>query len=108
MMYVGSFRPYQLNLQNVVELVNEIVTTLCAYNLVLFSDYVPDPKTKYTFGWPIIVATTFLILFNLVIMCYDFIANIIHQCKLRCKRRNAIKAMQQKQQERSSVYAATK
>ena len=87
MAYVGSFRPYQLNLSNIVELINEIFTTLCAYNLVLFSDFVPDPETRYMYGWPIIADTIFLILFNLVIICYTSIASTIHKCKLRCKRR---------------------
>ena len=107
MIYIGSVRPYEVRLSNIVELTNEVIITLCAYWLVTFSDFVPDEKTKYDCGWPIIGATTLLVLFNLVVICYSTVANITHKCKLYCRRRKAIKLMKQKQQERqTSVYQA--
>ena len=82
--YVGSVRPYNDKLPNIVELINEIFTAMCAYSLVAFSDFVSDAKTKYECGWLLVGATLFLIVFNLIMMSYKTIADITHKCKLQC------------------------
>ena len=92
--YVGSVRPYNARLLNVVELTNETFTALCAYSLVTFSDFVHDAKTKYECGWLLVGATLFLIVFNLIMISYKTVAEIIHKCKLQCMRRRAIKMME--------------
>ena len=84
LIYIGSTRPYQTKLSNFVELVNEIITTICAYILVTFSNFVLDAKTRFECGWPMVGGALFLIIFNLLIICYKMIANLIHKCKLRC------------------------
>ena len=91
MLYIGSLRPYESKLANFVEFFNEVVSTLCAYILVTFTEYVPDAQTRYEYGWLIIVAIMCMIVVNLVIICYSTIANCIYKCKLRCLRRKAIK-----------------
>ena len=91
MVYIGSLRPYELKLANSVEFFNEIFSTLCAYILVTFTEFVPDAQTRYENGWSIIVAIICMIIFNLIIICYSTIANCIYKCKLRCLRRKAIK-----------------
>ena len=90
MIYIGRVRPYEVRLSNIVELTNEVIISLCAYWLVTFSDFVPDEKTKYKCGWPIIGATSLLVLFNLGVICYSTVANIVYRCKLYCRRRTAI------------------
>ena len=105
MIYIGSFRPYELRLSNIVEFTNEVIITICAIWLVTFSDFVLDAKTKYDCGWPIIGAIVLLVLFNLVVICYSTVTNMVHRCKLCYRRRTAMQMMKQKRQERqTSVY----
>ena len=91
MVYIGSLRPYELKLANSLEFFNEIFSTLCTYILVTFTEFVPDAQTRYKNGWSIIAAIIFMIIVNLVIICYTTIARGIYKCKLRCLRRKAIK-----------------
>ena len=51
MIYVGYFRPFESNFSSNLELMNETLTLMCTYSLVMFSAFVPDPATRYECGW---------------------------------------------------------
>ena len=51
MIYSGYIRPYLLPFANNLDLINEFLTLLCTYSLIMFSAFVPDAYTRYLCGW---------------------------------------------------------
>ena len=86
MIYVGYWRPYELPMSNKLELVNETLTTVCTYSLVMFSAFVPDAGTRYTCGWPLIGVVFLMMAINLSVIIYLSFQKIMRTCRLRYKR----------------------
>ena len=61
MSYVAYNRPFNSSLLNNQEVLNEITVLLSSYTLFCYSDFVPDPYTRYQVGW----ASIGIILLNL-------------------------------------------
>ena len=89
--YVGGIKPFESKMTNVVDLVNEVLTTLCSYTLMTFTDFVPDKPTRYNSGWSIVGAIFFLMFFNLSVITCKSLAGLIYKLKLRWLRRKARK-----------------
>ena len=51
MLYTGYFEPNYIPSENTLELVNETLTLVCSYSLIMFSPLVPDAQTRYLCGW---------------------------------------------------------
>lgn len=49
--YLVSFMPFADNFYNRTEVMNEITNLLMLYVMLMFSDLVPDPEMRYSFGW---------------------------------------------------------
>lgn len=71
MIYTGYFRPFSKRLSNWIELMNDALTVLCSYFLIIFSNVVSDPYTRYVSGWPLIGLVCFIILINLLVIMYQ-------------------------------------
>lgn len=63
--YFGKNLPWQVRLYNRQELFNEMLTALCTFQLVLFTDFVTDVKLRTKFGWILIATVIILCAVNL-------------------------------------------
>ena len=85
------------NLNNYAQLFNEIIILLCAWCLLLFTNYVPDPKTRHMFGQGYIYILGFNLAVNLVILAYSLGKKLRLALKAKfCKPKNALKSILKK------------
>lgn len=91
MLYVGYYRPFALPSQNNLELLNEYLTLLCTYSLIMFSQLVPDPETRYLCGWQIIFLIVLTLSINLSLIIFQSIRDSIKKCKLKYTKRKKMK-----------------
>ena len=84
MIYMGYFRPYQLNFSNNLEVINETLTLVCTYSLMLFSSFVPDPAMRYLCGWYLIGLIVLTLAVNLTIIVGQALKSSIRKCKQKC------------------------
>lgn len=87
MLYVGYFRPFKSSFVNSLELTNEYMTLLCSYSLIMFSQIVHDPETRYLCGWQIIFLVLLILAINMSIIIFQAIRDAIKKCKLKYKKR---------------------
>lgn len=85
--FTGYFKPYQKKMVNILELINDSIIVVCSYFLIMFSDLVPDPETKYIMGWPLIALISTLILMNITVIVFKGIQSIVRKCRLYARRR---------------------
>ena len=85
------------NLNNYAQLFNEIIILLFAWCLLLFTNYVPYPKTRHMFGQGYIYILGFNLAVNLVILAYSLGKKLRLALKAKfCKPKNAIKSILKK------------
>ena len=63
--FVNLVRPYESAYANRKELFNECTMMSLLYTLLTFTEAVPDPQTRYAFGWLYIAIVTVYIAVNL-------------------------------------------
>ena len=95
-LYLVHIRPYQTPSSNRIELVNEILTQLSTYCLVIFQVLMPQPAKRYQSGWYLIALIVVMMCFNLIVMIVETVRNLIRRCKLRHKRKRNFKLFQEK------------
>lgn len=66
--FLTHVRPYGENLLNGQELFNEVTLTITSYILILFTDFVEEPETRYMIGWMYSVMVCVNLLVNWVIL----------------------------------------
>ena len=88
MIYTGYMRPFEMQLVNKIELINDTVIILCSYFLVIFSGFVGDPEAKYLSAWPLIGLIFFFIGLNLIVVMGEAcrVKSVIRGIRLRLKR----------------------
>jgi hypothetical protein len=69
-MYQGYFNPLKTRRDNRIELMNECWIAAATYNIMLFTDWVPDPEVRYIYGWSFIVIMCCQVLSNLAFIAY--------------------------------------
>ena len=57
-------------MQNRVELINETLTLLATYGLILFTEFVPSPDARYKVGWVIVGITGAILTLNVSVMVF--------------------------------------
>ena len=63
------------------------MTLISSYGLIVFTDFVPSPETRFLFGWVIIAATFAILAVNLCVLIYESIADSCRQGKIRMSKR---------------------
>ena len=91
MIYSGYFRPFESPFANTMDLLNETLTLMCSYSLIMFSEFVPSPETRSLCGWQLIGLVLITLVINLSVIITQGIKNCIRKCKLKAKRRKAKK-----------------
>ena len=74
--YQGSYSPLVGKLQNRIELMNEVFISLCGYQMLYFTDWIPEPDIKYQYGWIMCTLIVLQITLNLIIILYFGIKSI--------------------------------
>ena len=94
MLYSGYYSPNELRFANRLELMNETLTLVCTYSLIVFSAFVPDATTRYLCGWYLIALVVLTLLVNISIMVITSLFASIRTCKRKvkiCKQKKALK-----------------
>ena len=84
--YVGLFRPFESNLQNNLELLNELVSIILIDLCFLFTDLEPSTERQYKFGFVFIAIVGLCLATHIFFLFRD----IVHDIKLKIKRNNNI------------------
>ena len=71
--YLLLNKPYESNVLNNFEIMNEIFTFLNGYSLIIYSDYVNNPEVKYQVGWYFVYFFGFIGFTNISLVFYDII-----------------------------------
>ena len=64
-------------MQNKVELINETLTLLATYGLVLFTEFVPSPNARYQVGWVVVGITGAILTLNISVMVITGLKGVI-------------------------------
>ena len=96
MAYTGLARPFNLPVQNNLEIVNETLILLNSYFMLLYSDFVVDLNTRYITGWSNVGVIIALVCSNLVLMTYIQGRAAYFKIKLALFKRKQAKLKKQK------------
>jgi hypothetical protein len=69
-LYYGSYKPKKLRLEYRMELFNEIMIYCTTYQILLLSNWVPDPEVRFFYGWTISSTLMFMLLVNSLVIAY--------------------------------------
>ena len=82
MIYSGYFRPFESSFANNMDLLNETLTLICSYSLIMFSEFVPSPETRSLCGWQLIALVLIFLVINLSVIIFQGLKHCIRRCKL--------------------------
>ena len=95
--YLAHARPNQETLNNRIDLTNEVTIMLCTYCMLTFTGLVLQAETRYKCGWVLIgLLLGPMIGFNLVIVLYLTLKNLLTTMRLRLKKKRNRKLMHEK------------
>jgi len=80
--YNGYAKPFERHSQYVIETINEVTVIMIIYHVFCFTEFVPDPKTRHTVGWSLIVTITCNLLINVFLIIKELVSDILQKCKL--------------------------
>ena len=66
--YYICAKPMQDAINNFVHIFNEVIILVCAWSLFLFTDYVPDPLQRHSFGYYYLTFIAINFLVNLCVL----------------------------------------
>ena len=66
--YLFDYDPFKERVLNRFEKMNELFTFALCYSMILFSDLVPSPETKYTIGFSLMYAVGAIVLINVLLV----------------------------------------
>ena len=82
MAYQGHVKPYSTPGQNNLEFLNEILTLICTYGLIIFTEFVPEASARYTSGWVLIGLTLSILVINMIVLLYKSITGLWRKGKI--------------------------
>ena len=85
--------PMEDNLNNAIHIFNEIMVLVCIWMMFLFTDYVPEPSTKYDLAWYLIYLIVFNITVNLGVFFYTTARQSYTAARGACHKRNVKNAI---------------
>ena len=71
--YNSNNKPMNSKLLNFMENLNEMLILSNGYFLFVFTQWICDPKVRYSLGWIYIFMNTLVIFINFVIIIYDML-----------------------------------
>ena len=98
---VGWFRPFDSSKANKLEMFTECVTMGVCYCLMLFTDFVGDPETRFKCGNFFIAIVILYAVVHLSVLLHIFLMNVTRNCRW-CKHRRWLR---KKRMERAAKKA---
>jgi len=83
LVYTAQYQPYKLPLLNKFEMFNEITVLLCSYHHLLFTNFVPNFKTRFQMGWSICGVLAINIFVNLGFIMGNSLVTLYSKAKRR-------------------------
>lgn len=68
--YYGEYKPKKQRLEYRMELFNEVMIYVITYHLLLLSNWVIDPETRYFYGWSMGSSILFMVFINYLVIGY--------------------------------------
>ena len=93
---IGTIEPFTKKSNQNMALMNEFFCLVACYNLLTFSDWVPDGPARVTMGYSLISVTVLNIVLNLSIISIDSISGVGRVAKLRWKQHKVFQAQKLK------------
>lgn len=90
--YVAKVKPFDLNLRNVQELINEFAVVLGGYHLIIFSNWTSSAELRRQAGYSLLGIVFVAVLLNFAIVIFVG----CRSTKIWLKRRVALKAWKKK------------
>ena len=81
--YTWESEPFTDNLSNFQEVYNDYMVSIVSYSLLVFSDFVPDKKVQYKFGWVVCVLIGVQVATNMCIIIFGLVKTLINRYKLK-------------------------
>lgn len=85
-MVVGETKPFLNKANNRLELFNEFSTFVFNYHLMMFTDFVPDLRTREQIGQSLVYITGFNLSVNLLLIGKGSIFLMVSKAKLNYRR----------------------
>ena len=82
LLYLVMSKPFEENLMNKGEILNEIGILLVSYSLPWFTDYVVDAEQEFDLGWVVVAVVLLVVLANMVL----FGIALVRKLKLNLKK----------------------
>ena len=90
-----SVNPMWDPINNAIQIFNEIIVLMSTWLMFWFTLYVPDPATRYDFGWNFLYMIGINFILNVMILIYSILKKIYMACKKlymkRMKAKSSIK-----------------
>jgi len=92
--YLLWFWPFADNFFTRIEVMNEVTSILMLYLMLVFSDWVPDPEVRYTFGWVYIGVFCVNGTVHFFFLLRDLLKRLPFEVYIKCrfKKKRAVKA----------------
>jgi hypothetical protein len=81
MFYAGVY-PYDSYLKNRNEVFNEVIMMILTYHILLFTEFINEPSTRYEIGKSFLGFLALLITVNLIILVVDVLQKYFRKKKL--------------------------
>ena len=86
MAFQGHVKPYSTPSQNNLEFLNEILTLICTYGLIIFTDFVPEASARYKSGWVLIGLTLSILAINMIVLLYTSLTGLWRKGKIMMRK----------------------
>jgi hypothetical protein len=71
--YQGYFKPIPFKRYNWLEACNEVHIAAATLNVMMFTEWVPDPEVRYLYGWTFIAIMASTLFWNLIFVIHGLI-----------------------------------
>ena len=89
--YLGHVWPLETPSATKMEILNECTIIMLTYGLMMFTDFVPDPETRFAIGWSYMAISLGNILVHLILLFRASGKQVKNSCKRKLQKSNAPK-----------------
>ena len=97
---VGLSMPFHLRINRRNEYFNEVTIMICAYHYFCFTNFVPEPETRYTVGSWLIFFTCVNVFVNMALLIGETLLKLSNKAKLKSLRRYKMHKLRKMQKKR--------
>ena len=87
----GQTEPHMTRFENRLMIINQALQMIVFYHLVIFSEFVIDPETKFTMGYSLLICLGILIALNIGISLKKQMSSALRQKRMKKAKADALK-----------------